>query len=242
MIYPTDRLLRLAQALPDTARFVETRSLLLNNTCEVFGLEESDGLHFVVCEPNPDLICIIGNPAIETIQQAIALIKSTGVVLAFDDNFERVTDALPGWQAERATLHLLGASPQLPEVPAGRVRFITKTEIAALTDLPDELKEELLGAAEFSPIAATIADDQPVSFCYSGSETETLWDISIDTLESYRQRGYAALSVAFLIDHMKRRGKLPVWGAVASNAASLGLAAKLGFVAVDELFVFEQNS
>jgi RimJ/RimL family protein N-acetyltransferase len=30
-----------------------------------------------------------------------------------------------------------------------------------------------------------------------------------------------------------------VWGAVESNAASMNLAAKLGFVPVDRIFVFE---
>jgi hypothetical protein len=34
-------------------------------------------------------------------------------------------------------------------------------------------------------------------------------------------------------------GKEPVWGAVESNAASMGLATKLGFVPVNRIFVFE---
>jgi hypothetical protein len=34
-------------------------------------------------------------------------------------------------------------------------------------------------------------------------------------------------------------GKEPVWGALESNAASMGLAAKLSFVPVDRVFVFE---
>ncbi len=39
-----------------------------------------------------------------------------------------------------------------------------------------------------------------------------------------------------MIEHL--RPLRPVWGAENTNPASLGLAAKLGFVAVDELLVF----
>jgi hypothetical protein len=37
---------------------------------------------------------------------------------------------------------------------------------------------------------------------------------------------------------MGEKGKQPVWGAEEWNRASLGLAARLGFVPVDELVVF----
>jgi predicted GNAT family acetyltransferase len=78
------------------------------------------------------------------------------------------------------------------------------------------------------------------SFCYAGSTTETLWDVSIDTLEPFRRQGYAGLCVAYVVDQMNREGKRPVWGAVESNEASLRLASKLGFKPVDRITVFER--
>jgi RimJ/RimL family protein N-acetyltransferase len=43
-----------------------------------------------------------------------------------------------------------------------------------------------------------------------------------------------------MIRHMRDTvGKEPVWGAVEFNAPSMRLAAKLGFVPVDRVFVFE---
>ena len=43
-----------------------------------------------------------------------------------------------------------------------------------------------------------------------------------------------------MIRHMRdTTGKEPVWGALLSNVASIGLAARLGFVPVDRFFVFE---
>jgi L-amino acid N-acyltransferase YncA len=70
--------------------------------------------------------------------------------------------------------------------------------------------------------------------------TETLADISIETLEGYRRRGIGRAVVARLIDEVIRLGKVPVWGATEDNTASLALAASLGFTrAAGELFVCE---
>ena len=79
-----------------------------------------------------------------------------------------------------------------------------------------------------------------VSFCYAAAETEGLWDVSIDTLEGYRRQGHAAACAVYMVRHVRdTTGKEPVWGALISNAASMGLAARLGFVVVDSYFVFE---
>jgi RimJ/RimL family protein N-acetyltransferase len=77
-----------------------------------------------------------------------------------------------------------------------------------------------------------------VSFCYVAWETETLWDVSIDTLPSYRGRGLAVPAVFYLVALMKEKRKQAVWGAEESNLASMRLAAKLGFAPVDRLAVF----
>jgi RimJ/RimL family protein N-acetyltransferase len=230
----------LAKRLPDIPRFVETRAMLLGNHCEVFGLEESDDQSFVVCHREIGTISIIGKPSSKAILQAVESGDQQGDVLAFEDNFSFVETVLPAWNSEKAILHLLGDWPSLPVVPDGLVRFLREGEVTALTGLSDELAEELMAAAKLTQIAATIVDKQPVSFCYAGAITETLWDISIDTVEGYRNRGLAALCVAFMIDEFNKQGKRPVWGAFASNTASMKLAAKLGFVPVDDLFVFER--
>jgi GNAT superfamily N-acetyltransferase len=87
-------------------------------------------------------------------------------------------------------------------------------------------------------VAAAILEGVAVAFCYPAYETETLWDVSIDTLEPYRRRGLARTCFEFLCDHMAAHGKVPVWGALASNSASLSLAARLGFEEVDRSIVF----
>jgi predicted GNAT family acetyltransferase len=105
--------------------------------------------------------------------------------------------------------------------------------------IDSELLEELQSAAEYTLIAATFVEQRPISFCYAASETESLWDISIDTLPDYRRQGYAGLCVAHMIAHMAGHGKQPIWAAVEENPASWQLAQKLGFVPMDELALFE---
>jgi predicted GNAT family acetyltransferase len=68
-----------------------------------------------------------------------------------------------------------------------------------------------------------------VSWCYAPVETETLWDVAVDTLAPHRRRRLATACFAALANEMERRGKRPVWGALEENAPSMTLAARLGF-------------
>ena len=138
--------------------------------------------------------------------------------------------ALP---APERTLHAPRPSPD-----AG-VRLVTPAD--PLDHLPPGLRHEMTHARLLGPVGAAFADGLPVSFCYPVWTTESLWDLSIDTLETHRRRSLAASAVAFMVDHMRREGREPVWGALASNTASLRLAAKLGFARVGEIVVFSKG-
>jgi RimJ/RimL family protein N-acetyltransferase len=148
-----------------------------------------------------------------------------------------VASLVPERSRERATLF------HLPPADAGRCataatgRLLRKDEYRQLENLPPMLRGELRDACQYSPIASAFVDQRPVSFCYSGWETETHWDVSVDTLDGYRRRGLGAAASACLIHHFAQAGKTAVWGAVESNAASAALARKLGFSEVDRLIV-----
>lgn len=225
---------RLARALPDIPRWVETRSMLRSGECELFGLREDEEVSMVVRDTGFPLISVVGRPPRAAIRDAAAG-RRDHEIIAPPENGDLVAAALPGWEGSLATLHLLDDEERLPHVPPGTVRLIEPAELDATEGLPRELRSELAGAARSSPIAASFEGGRPVAFCYA-DRTEGLWDISIDTLEAYRRRGHAARCVAYMVEHL--RPLRPVWGAENTNLASLGLAAKLGFVPVDELLVF----
>jgi GNAT superfamily N-acetyltransferase len=231
-----DRLLR---ALPDVPRWVETRSMLLSGRCEVSGLAQEGELSFVVRDTGAGAgyASVVGRPDRDAITEAVAHYSEEGEVLAVPENRAHAAAALPGWRCVSTVLHDLGDALRMPDVPEGSARLLPAEEVLDL-DLPQDLRSELRAAVGMSPVAVAFDGDRPVAFCYAASLTEGLWDVSIDTLEGHRRRGHAARCVALLDEHMRRERRRPVWNAATSNAASLGLAARLGFVPVDEMVVF----
>ena len=229
---------RIADLLPDLPRWVEARSYLMGGGCEVLGLREAPVLALVIRDPDTELLIAVGAPVPRALRAAAARCGPGATLIAAPEDAAAVAGALPGWRRTRAILHRLADPSRLPDAPEGTVRFLDPAEVAGLR-VEDELGRELRVAAEASPIAAVVVAGEPVSFCYAGSVTETLWDISIDTVPAHRRRGYAGLCVAFMIRHMRARGKQPVWCAAEENPASWRLARGLGFEPVDELALFE---
>src|SRR5829696_2014360 len=145
---------RLASGLPDIPRFVETRSMLILNRCEVTGIDGRGSLNFVVRNVETGLISIIGKPPVDAITEVVEAGGGGGTVLAFDNNLSDVKEALPRRQFERATLHLLGHAPLLPEVPVGTVRILSLEEVERLEDVPVECRGEMVIEARHTHIAA----------------------------------------------------------------------------------------
>jgi GNAT superfamily N-acetyltransferase len=233
-----DIALRLAALLPNVPRWLELRWMLRNLACEILALEEAPELSFLALERRTRSVEIVGRPDAEAIASAATRAEAAEVIAPIE-SADHVAAALPGWAAQPAILHALSSEHHLPAMD-GRVRLLASEEVADL-DVPEELHQELMLAVETArSIAAKFIDGRPVSFCYDGSETETLWDISIDTLEPFRRQGHAAACVGFMIDLMRKRGKEPIWGALEHNAASMGLAGKLGFVPADRIVVFDR--
>jgi hypothetical protein len=223
----------LARLLPDLPRWVEVRSMLLKGQGFAIGVTVGPPPAFVAMEPD-ELGVVVGRPPQDVIRMAAARVRE---LLAAPEEADWVASALPRWSREPAAIHTLESDARLPTVPPGIVREVHARELEGVPDR--SLRDELLSeAADGTRIVAAYAGEIPVAFCYAGSVTEQWWDISIDTLAPYRRMGYAALCVAFRIRELALQGKRPVWGAVESNLASLRLAARLGFLGVDTLFVF----
>lgn len=222
----------LARSLPDIPRWVETRGLLLGGRCSV---AVSPG-GFVVKALDSPLVCCVDRPAPAAIREAVAEAGPDLRVLVPPEEAETVARALPDWIPAAATIHLLepGRSPE-PD-PAVDVRLLQDELL--LTLLPDGIRSEIGWALPRTTVAVALSDGLPASICYSCRETETLWDISIDTMPELRRRGFAEACTAFLMRTMRERGKEAVWGAEDSNLPSLRLAAKIGFVPVDRLILF----
>ena len=225
-----------ASLLPDEPRWVEVRGMLLTGMGRPVGTVATSPVTFVALHAGDDQVAVVGRPAHALIQNAAA---GATELLAVPENADWVTAALPSWQLESATIHTLSNPDLLRAVSPGVVREVTIPELAGLPVQYAELRDDLLVEARSgTPVFAAFAGEQPAAFCYAGSVTERWWDISIDTLEPFRRRGYASQCVAHVVQYMAAQGRMPVWGASKSNTASARLAAKLGFTPVDAIVVF----
>jgi RimJ/RimL family protein N-acetyltransferase len=74
-----------------------------------------------------------------------------------------------------------------------------------------------------------------VSSCFSAFVEGTAHEIKINTfVQGYRRKGLATWCARAYVDHCLANGLTPVWTTSEANAASVGLAAKLGFERIGE--------
>jgi hypothetical protein len=106
---------------------------------------------------------------------------------------------------------------------------------ASLAHLPVALADELAAAPR--PIFTVYVDGVPSAFAYAPWRSARFFDVSVDTVATARQLGIGTIVAAAMIRHERAAGREPVWGADEGNAASLGLARRLGFTPVDEVWV-----
>jgi RimJ/RimL family protein N-acetyltransferase len=226
----------LAARLPDMPRLVETRGMLLSPGSQVRG--DAEGGRYVVFEER--LAAVVGVPDSVTLTAVLAEAAQVKDLLVMRDAFEVVRTILPSWHVEEAVIHCLpDPAPEWP-LPERDVSFIDAD--TSLAHVAPELAAEVAAALATGPVAATWYDGRPVAFCYASSITETLWDVSIDTIPAYRRRGFAQSAVYLMAAFHRERARLPVWGAVIGNLASLQLASRMGFAPVDTLYVFSRPS
>ena len=237
----TRSLIEVAGLLPDIPQWVEVRSMLLHGQAKLVGPVSSSPPAFVALHEDGDQAVVVGRASREAIRD-VATIAPEILVATEDGSW--VSAVLPDWKFESATLFRRPTASPLPPIASGDVRFLAAGELDALTQgpqpvVPATLRDELHWARTTrTPVAVALDAGRAAAFCYAGSITETLWDVSIDTLEPYRRRGHATKAAAFLIEHYQSQGKQPIWGAMVSNHASAALATRLGFVPVGALSVF----
>jgi GNAT superfamily N-acetyltransferase len=120
--------------------------------------------------------------------------------------------------------------------PAAQVRLLGATDTAALDALTPEsawIHETWGGAAGLAAAGvarAVLVDGRAVSVAvpfYVGGAHE---DIGVVTEAGYRGRGLSRACAAALLGDIRGRGRRPSWTTSPDNAASLAVAARLGFV------------
>ena len=238
----------LANLLPDEPKWIDLKGLLLSGRCDVWA-EPDPERGFVARSWDYPFAGICGEPGSDLILDAIAEgcrafgglpLTEEWQLLAPPESRVAVQAALPGWRSRLVCLHRFEGSLERPDLDVeARIDLLPDGHAAAglgFDHVPAPTRQEYsLEWVAQRPMAVAIADSIPVTFCYAAFTTETLWDVSIETLRPYRRRGLAAATFLALARHMSDRGLAPTWGAMEDNPGSLGLAARLGFVPDAEL-------
>lgn len=122
----------------------------------------------------------------------------------------------------------------LASVPLGPVRALSAADASRLASAP-----ESLGGGGYSSAAAllnegvaaaAIVGEEIVALAYTSARSAAYADIAVATLPPWRGRGFATAAAALVIQQVQAEGQIPVWSTGATNAASLWMAANLGFV------------
>jgi GNAT superfamily N-acetyltransferase len=69
-----------------------------------------------------------------------------------------------------------------------------------------------------------------VGMAGASADCETMWQIGIDVIPQYREKGIAACLVGRLAEMIMERGKVPYYGTASSNIPSQATAARSGFI------------
>jgi GNAT superfamily N-acetyltransferase len=242
-----------ARLLPDEPRWVDTRGMLLCWPVTVLEAEDGpaygEGGGFVVIPEVEPVGAVVGQPGAGVIVRAAELLAARrrdvpAELLAQPEDAGPVAEALSGWGSEGATLHVLGGEPTPPALrPDAEVVLLGPDDRERLppAGIPEGVYREVESVwGRGRPAAVAFVEGRAAGFCLGTLETETLWDISVETLEPYRKGGLAAACFDALRGHYESLGKRPVWGAHDSNPASLHLARRLGFLPAARLEIFIQ--
>ena len=80
--------------------------------------------------------------------------------------------------------------------------------------------------------AGAVVEGSLVALAHTNAMTTRYGDIGVATDELWRGKGFASSAASIVARRIQERGRTPVWSAGEGNAASLRVAAKLGFVEV----------
>ena len=211
-------------SIPDTPATVEMRALCLAPDAIV----QPCGEGLFVTTPERATAGVWGDADPAAVVATIGTLRFEGELLVAEESAALAARLREGWRIERAAIFTGGGAGQATPAPREALRVGRVSPQGPLPELPDSLADELDAARRATPVFVAWDGQAPASFAYVAWETERHGDLSVDTLGPWRRRGCARAAAQAAIDELAARGKIPVWGAIASNAASLALARALG--------------
>jgi hypothetical protein len=116
------------------------------------------------------------------------------------------------------------------------VRLLTLDDLPRLAAAPAEVRGIGFGdpgaLLEQGIVAAAIVDGNIVSIAHTSALSPRHAEISVSTIEAWRNRGLASAAASLVIRKIQDGGRTPVWVTGEDNLACQRVAQKLGFLEV----------
>jgi RimJ/RimL family protein N-acetyltransferase len=129
--------------------------------------------------------------------------------------------------------HVLRTAAPVEQYARPEVRRLGPEDLSLLERAAPELSHigypTLCHLLEQGIVAAAVIGGEVVSVAQTYARTPRHADIGVHTLAPWRGRGFSTAAAALVARQAQREGQTPVWSAGRDNAASLRVAAKLGF-------------
>jgi len=117
----------------------------------------------------------------------------------------------------------------LPPATAAATR-LTRTDLHLLRRMTWNLERTAREFERYAPFVAVIEDGVAVSLCHSARLTERAAEAGVETLEAYRERGYAAVVATGWAHAIRATGRIPLYSTSWDNRASQAVARRLRLV------------
>jgi GNAT superfamily N-acetyltransferase len=228
----------LIDALGDTPETVIPLQFLREGTCEIMCVGDPADLEGVIVQ------------AFETPEEPIAFGSSAEAVAGLLPHLSgwscvnvplSLVDDLIGPVAEIASAshvrllddvyHVL-TSP-VAQVPIDHVRLLTADDhrlvLGASPELVGAGAERLIETVDAGHVAGAIREGTLVSLAHTFATSELHADIGVVTHPDWRGHGLGTAVSAVVAKAIQDDGRIPVWSCGATNAASMRIAAALGF-------------
>lgn len=234
------RFAALAEALGDTPETVIAVHQLRRGLCRAFvaGEPERFAAAIVQGDPVPQEPSGFGQDA-ELLWELLRRVEGwhcVEVLAACADSLGRVMQRRLGRPVRHYgdVHHTLTAPASDHAHPS--VRELTPRDVPLVESAPPDLRPNgyatVAEALTDGVAAGAIVDKRLVAICHTHARSGRHADLGVYTAEEFRRRGLATAAAALVARRVQQAGQIPVWSAGETNAASLRVARKVGFVEV----------
>ena len=222
----------------------------------------ASGAGLIAAVPDAALASVVGRPPARHTAQGARLARRRRQRSLADGRRRPRAQRPRGWRRQRAIIHVLPRRLSVGARDATQARASSPARRAPRFDhVPEQLRRELLDALNGRTVSRFVPGHLPAAAGDRRAGSRCRWrrcgpmDVRSRSVircgrprrcgtsrskrcPGYRRTGLAGRAARTLIRYMRLAGRAPVWGALEDNAASRGLAARLGFVETAGIAVF----